>query len=365
MISIITLLRRFALLGALLLAIVQVTIGQSNSSADTATSVRPADLPLPKDAREILSLATKVNGLGAPGLQPWHVKASYETFDREGKSDGHGTFEVFWAGPRKYKQTFTSSTFTQTEYGTASGNYRTGDLASVPYPQAFLIEALLRPMPSQQDIDEANPERREQAFGNINLQCVMLSQKIVRLAYAPLGLFPTYCFAPSRPILRFGSYGGDVDTFFNQIVLFQGRYFAKQISVRDKNLPAVSIQVDGIGGLGELDDAFFVPPSDAVETDDTPTNVASGVMAGKILTKVTPRYPEAAKHNRVSGTVLLEAVIGRDGRIHRLKILKSPDPDLTVAALIAVRQWEYTPYTLNGNAVEVKTTITVVFSLSG
>jgi TonB family protein len=102
-----------------------------------------------------------------------------------------------------------------------------------------------------------------------------------------------------------------------------------------------------------------------VKANDTPTDVASGVMTGSILTKVTPRYLEAAKHNRVSGTVLLEAVIGRDGRIHRLKMLKSPDPDLTVAALIAVRQWEYKPYTLNSNPVEVKTTITVIFSLSG
>ncbi len=342
-----------------------MAVGQPNGDANTSASVKPADLPLPKDANGILSLAAQVNGLGAPGLQPWHVKASYETFNREGKSDGHGTFEMFWAGPEKYKQIFTSPAFTQTEYGSAGGNYHTGDSASAPYPQAFLIEQLLRPMPSQEDIDEANPERRERAFGSVKLQCVMLSQKIVRLAYAPLGLFPTYCFEPNKPILRFSSYGGDVDTVFNQLVLFQGRFFAKQISVADNSRPAISIQVDEVGGISNVDDAFFAPPANAVKVNDKPTDVAPGVMAGSILTKVAPSYPEAAKHKRVTGTVVLGAVIGRDGRIHRLKILKSPDPELTVAALIAVRQWEYKPYTLYGNAVEVNTTINVIFSLNG
>jgi TonB family protein len=335
-------------------------IGQARDALN-----RPTDSPLPKDAGAILSLASPLNGLASPGLKPWHVKASYETFDREGKSDGRGTFETFWAGPRKYKQVFTSAAFTQTEYRTETGTYRTGNRLSVPYPQAFLVEQLLRPMPSQEDIDEASPERREQAFGKVQLQCVMLSQKIVRVAYAPLGLFPTYCFAPDKPLLRFSTFGGGIGVIFNQIVLFQGRYFAKQIAVKDKSLPMIVIQVEEVGGLASGDDALFTPPADAVNADDRPTDVAPGVMQGNLLKKVTPNYPEAARGNRVTGTVQLGALIGRDGRIHRLKILRSPDPSLTVAALGAVQQWEYKPYTLNGNPVEVSTTIQVIFSLGG
>jgi TonB family protein len=72
--------------------------------------------------------------------------------------------------------------------------------------------------------------------------------------------------------------------------------------------------------------------------------VAPLVMQGRILTKVPPNYPENAKRSHVSGTVLLDALIGRDGRVHRLKIIKSPDPDLTIAASIAVEQWKYTRY---------------------
>jgi TonB family protein len=345
----------------LLAATIALLLLPSGVFTQAGRAAQSADQPLPKEPGAILSLASQVNGLGSPGLMPWHLKASYETFDRNGKSNGHGTFEVFWAGPKKYKQTITSDAFSQTEYATQAGVYRTGNLFDLPYPQAYLLDQLLHPMPTQSDIDEANPEAREQAFGDVKLQCVMLSQKIMRLAYAPLGLFPSYCFSPEKPILRYSTYGGGIGVLFNQLALFQGRYFAKQITVKDKNVPRISIQVDAAGGLGTVDEVLFTPPADAVNTHDQMAEVAAGVISGNIVTKVPPIYPDRANHNHITGTVLFEAIIGRDGRIHRLKPIQSPDPDLTVAALIAVQQWEYKPYLLKGEPVQVKTTITVNF----
>jgi TonB family protein len=353
---------RSVMFGMMLLPLQQGVFAQTNKTATTPPSTQPADQSLPKDPGEILSLAGQANGLGSPGLAPWHVKASYETFDAQGKSSGHGTFEVFWDGPKKYRQTITSDAFSQTQYATESGIYRTGNLTPLPYPQAYLIDQLLHPMPNQEDIAEANPERREHDPGNVKLQCVMLSQKIVGVAYAPLGLFPTYCFSTEKPILRYSTFGG-VNTIFNHLVLFQGRYLAKQITITDENVPTFSIQVDEIGGLGTVDNAIFTPPADAVNTHDTIPEVPAGVIAGNILTKVPPIYPEKAKYNRTTGTVLFQAVIGRDGRIHRLKILESPDPSLTVAAFAAVQRWVYKPYLLNGEPVEVTTKITVHFAI--
>jgi hypothetical protein len=85
-----------------------------------------------------------------------------------------------------------------------------------------------------------------------------VSQKIVQVPYASLGLFPTYCFAMDRPILRFSTYGSGIGTLFNQLVLFQGRYFARQISIKDKSLPRISIQIDEVGALGTVEDAMFI-----------------------------------------------------------------------------------------------------------
>jgi protein TonB len=78
--------------------------------------------------------------------------------------------------------------------------------------------------------------------------------------------------------------------------------------------------------------------------------------------KVEPVYPPLARQARVSGTVELLGVLGTDGRIHELKVLRG-HPLLINAALEAVRQWVFEPTVLNGQAVEVAAPITVNFIL--
>jgi TonB family protein len=225
------------------------------------------------------------------------------------------------------------------------------------------VDQLLHPLPSQSEIDEFSPEKREQNFGKVKLQCVMLSQKIVRLAYAPLGLFPTYCFSPEKPVLRFGTFSGGVQVIFNKLALFQGRYFAQQIAISDRTIALADISVDSLTGIPAIKSEDFDPPQNAVKGYESPQGVSAGVMAGRIARKTQPIYPQSAKANRISGKVLLDATIGRDGRIHRLKVVSSPDPDLSIASLAAVQQWSYQPYLLMGEPVEVNTQITVVFAL--
>jgi TonB family protein len=92
-------------------------------------------------------------------------------------------------------------------------------------------------------------------------------------------------------------------------------------------------------------------------------NVPSSEMAGNVLTKVPPKYPEEAKKERIQGTVLLNAVIGKDGSVEKLTVVSGPK-ELQQSALDAVQQWTYKPYLLNGNPTEVKTTINVVYTLA-
>jgi TonB family protein len=77
---------------------------------------------------------------------------------------------------------------------------------------------------------------------------------------------------------------------------------------------------------------------------------------------VTPEYPEAARSSRVQGMVIIEAVIGADGKVAEAKVLRSV-PQLDDAAVAAVKQWEFTPTLLNGKAVPVVMTVTVNFKL--
>ena len=92
-------------------------------------------------------------------------------------------------------------------------------------------------------------------------------------------------------------------------------------------------------------------------------NVDAKNAAANILSKVAPVYPPDAKKARVTGSVVLEAMIGKDGNVENLKVVSGPSM-LQQSAMDAVRQWTYKPYLLNGDPVEIKTKITVVYSLS-
>jgi TonB family protein len=91
-------------------------------------------------------------------------------------------------------------------------------------------------------------------------------------------------------------------------------------------------------------------------------NVRSGVMEGNLIRRVDPSYPLEAKVRHIQGDVILSAVITKDGNIAELRVVKG-DPILAKATLQAVKQWKYRPYTLEGEPVEVITTVTVRFHM--
>jgi protein TonB len=94
----------------------------------------------------------------------------------------------------------------------------------------------------------------------------------------------------------------------------------------------------------------------------TKLSISSGVMVGNLLEKTVPQYPTIAKEAHIQGTVVLQATISQNGLIQNLRVISGP-PLLQQAAIDAVRSWRYKPYLLNGEPVEVETTINVVFNL--
>ncbi len=111
-----------------------------------------------------------------------------------------------------------------------------------------------------------------------------------------------------------------------------------------------------IGGVGSN---LPPPPKEAPKR----IRVGGQVQTAKLVNKVTPVYPPLAKQARIQGTVRLQAVIAKDGSVVELQVL-SGHPLLVQAALDAVRQWRYHPTLLNGEPVEVVTTVDVIFTLS-
>jgi protein TonB len=105
------------------------------------------------------------------------------------------------------------------------------------------------------------------------------------------------------------------------------------------------------------------PPPSAPQAPTNPIRVGGTINPPQKVRHVPPVYPALAIAVKKEGTVILDAVIGEDGRIRNLRVLRSI-PLLDEAAMEAVRQWQFTPTLLNGQPVPVVMTVTVTFTLA-
>ncbi len=119
----------------------------------------------------------------------------------------------------------------------------------------------------------------------------------------------------------------------------------------------------GPGGIpGGMPHGTGVSPN-VVQAPIGPKHISSGVAVGLLVHKVVPKYPAIGIATRLEGTVVLQATISKNGTIENLHVASGPAM-LQQAALDAVKQWQYKPYLLNGEPVEVETTINVEFKLN-
>lgn len=130
------------------------------------------------------------------------------------------------------------------------------------------------------------------------------------------------------------------------------------------------VRLDATMDIGEISETVEVIGKGRqglpVSLRSTPQRIRVGgnVQATKLLFQMKPIYPERSQEQGIQGTVLLRAVIAKDGGLMSLGVMNSlADPELAKAAVEAVQQWRYQPTLLNGEPVEVSTTIAVKFRL--
>ena len=156
----------------------------------------------------------------------------------------------------------------------------------------------------------------------------------------------------------------DAQTATYRIVFRQG----------EKNLADSTVPVarGGRAVVGGMDGAaapyifVFVEP-DAVGAERERSGRASeslGITAPVLTRKVAPAYPDEARQDKVTGVVVLQLLIGTDGKVHEVEVLQNPDPRLTKAAVEAVKQWEFEPARdKEGKSLSVKSSVTINFAL--
>jgi TonB family protein len=308
-----------------------------------------------------LDAASKLTSLDAIDQPAWHLKLDVTVFGDKGKNPTEGSIEVWHAGAdERTVYSFGDASSSTLKHDGKTYYAKTG--VSVPFEVSEILRQVLHPGPRPDETIGAVPDMRKHKFGKVELNCVMLTQPIKGAGSVPLGLFPTYCL-DAAGIIRFTYNFGGQTVILNRMGTFLGHDVATEAVIREREFDVASAKVATLTTYTPQPDEF-IPGPNMVQVG-VAARLAGGVIAGNRVSFVEPMYPESAKENHESGTVILHAIIGRDGHVHSLRPVNASDPDFVIAAIAAVRQWTYKPYLLNGEPTEVDTTITVNFALNG
>jgi len=143
----------------------------------------------------------------------------------------------------------------------------------------------------------------------------------------------------------------------------------KKVEIVKDEAPDVAGTAGGFGVPGGMAGGVLggivsgaAPPPPPKPVQAGPVRIGGNVMQAKAIDRTQPIYPPIARAAHVQGTVVLHAIIAKDGTVQQLQLVSGP-PLLVNSAMDAVRQWRYSPTELNGEPVEVDTTIQVVFTL--
>jgi TonB family protein len=310
----------------------------------------------PKDPKELMLAAARLNNLTTSDTEPWHIKARWQILNEHGAATNEGTYEEFWGSSQSSKRVFTGKDFAQTEYTTAKGDFRTSSShGNVPPVLISAHNDLISAIPDERTIEHTTYSAKPFANGNLKLTCI---------SPALPGRVPAFCLGMDEPLLRVYSipaYSSPTNVLYNQTLRFKNKVVAGDLKLASDGKIMFSLQIETLEPLDTNNEASFTPPSDAeLAPIVRRVYISAGGAQGMIVHKVQPEYPVEARTERVVGTVSLQAVIGTDGKIKELKVTSGPAA-LQKAASEAVWQWRYRPYLLNGSPVEVVTMINVVF----
>ncbi len=319
-----------------------------------------------KDPKAILAASAPFYDFASPALKPWHAKVTYTIYDREGKPGSQGTWEHWWASPTLYRNTWTRGSSSFSEWHTADARWTKSTGDAMYLFEMDLPGDLLSPFAAENAPAPARMERVNFPVGKAKMPCVRVLDAV---QVTPLDQGPreqvlySYCFDPNLPILLIKYRSATVTDSYGNITRFQDHYLSRAYILRIDDRRLLEATVDTVTTIDPSDPALS-PPPEAATSATFPIQIPSHVMQGNRVKGPPPEYPGAAKSAHLTGTVAIEATIGKDGKIQNLDVVSEPGQLLMDAALKAVSKWEYKPYLLNGNPVEVRTQIYVSFAMN-
>jgi hypothetical protein len=300
----------------------------------------------PKNLQAWLDARRNENGLSSTDLRPWHIVIAYDQFDQDGDNVHSGVVEEFWGGSQKSRISFKSDELSQKDFVTERGMYRAGDQRWLNRNESEVRLAVIDPFANAAILQGFRVTPIERKFGDHALRCDVFDR-----TSGGINSPNQYCYDTKDSALRYVRGPEWWQIAYNDVVSFQGRFVARNVEVTDGGHPFLKLRVTTLERLDSVDESEFAPTSDAV-------NLSGGRVSG---VSMTPLKAVPIDISAVSGLpkfeVVVQIVIGKDGRVVEAKALSGPKAAYK-AAESAARKWTYLPYLVAGQPAEVETKIT-------
>ncbi|MFP5275773.1 MAG: hypothetical protein ACLGPM_01550 [Acidobacteriota bacterium] len=319
---------------------------------------------LPKDPAELFSLALARNGLSSSDVKPWHIRGHYVLY-LDDKPNDQGVYEEWWAGPNRYKRSYTSKStgISQTDYAVGSKLLREGH-------QGWLFEglamrsALVAPVPAILPGDFV-PRKRRLSLRKVKVSCVSLSYSDQDGGGVSTSWFPTYCIDSTTPALRVSVAGGDDVTTYNQIIEFQNHYLAREIHRTMGEKRVFDLWLDTVETIAQVPANFPDPPRDASAVDLTaiPTVERGKEFYGypELLRMISPNFPAGGFALNGGVEAELAIAVGPDGHVNKITIESGPT-QIDNVVREAASQWVYQPLRVLGEDRPFETTFRIMWA---
>lgn len=303
--------------------------------------------PFEENPAAMLALLAGKNGLDASGAQAWHLKLSYDHFDSDGDNDTSGTYEEWWAGPKKYKRIYSGDSLHRTEFATEKGLFFSGDQKWPQQVEEQVRAEIVDPLHTAANLGpNTKLDKIAWTIGATQLPCVIIRQTDRIISDNGLR---KYCFGSKLQVIRYTRGAGWDETVYNDVFTFQDRRVGRNVDITHAGKKYLEIRVTTLDAIA-ADAPDFTPTPDAVAIDDVIE------LEGRELSE----HLEKPLHidDRLQGSqgkFVLELMIGKDGRVKSAKAVEGPEK-LRRAAEDAARKMQFRPFLILDKPVEVKTT---------
>jgi TonB family protein len=312
-----------------------------------AHGLRAQDIPESSPEWDRYVHIVRINTVDLAKSQPFLLRIDYVLYDLAGKLAGTGSAEESWGTGGRILSVSSPTLQDEDLLGDESLAKRTRE----SYLLKQVVKALLSPVPTDVKREGFSLDEAQSDLDHGESACFTLHASVSTDVSKP-------------------SYCADLD---NRVLVVTGPLFVirRENFSRSRNheIPLdVSLSYEG-----RLAMTLHVTSLNDLPTESDGDNagfgraelrtIPSAYISATRLSKKEPSYPKQAKKKHIQGSVLLSALILKDGTLAGLDVIASPDPLLSQSAVDAVSTWTYEPYLLHGKPVEIDTAITVNYAL--